>query len=704
MVALNRILALLILFVFVSPIYAQRPKKGDEVEVFYLQKWYPGTVLQTNDKGALVSYVFISERQQVFPFNQIRFAWQANAITPMRTWTDKTGKYKVVGAAVKVDQGKVTLHCKDNSEVEIEIVKLSDVDQRILDKAEVVAGPPPIDSSEILSFLPPSADLGWAHEWNSAEGLGAIPPDVPSGIVALPMSGVGFAKQYSGETLGRLIPIGGSDGWLVAGVHDYWQKQPGRVVWASLAKKKVTQIQLLPPGHRMVGAHPASRQIVSLKLENRKPELTVWQGDPTVKKLERKKSWASLNESGWASWDNYIEMINERLVLHEWGSKRYVCWDVEQEAAAYTIDQESFFGAKPVFSANHRYMVLPEDKRVRVIDAVTGKVLASLPIKESCAGVGISADGQRIAALTYNKILIWQFGSNLPPTEYKSNTVGEPFTANIEFVDDDLMMIDGRMGGKSLIDLKLEAPIWSYRAKTFEVSADSRGNRTTSVFDGKLVYYASVSNAGVSGFVVGAVSLPGPMVREATKDVTVGDLYSIVAGHHVKIVTKCGSYDSSVRAALAAKIKEIGWVLDEAATTVVEAAMGQKPSESVTYRDIRTNKETTVTSSPFFSTLSVVQNGEVAWTSSSYSGSPGFVYAQSMSEIQSKVSELQKPDPEFFARVEIPQKLFNPKLRYGFGLSVIGLQGIVPQKSDPTGMIKTMEPPKKDVEPELPVK
>lgn len=92
-------------------------------------------------------------------------------------------------------------------------------------------------------------------------------------------------------------------------------------------------------------------------------------------------------------------------------------------------------------------------------------------------------------------------------------------------------------------------PIWNYQTKTFEVQDDRRGEHTTSVLGGKFCYAVNLRGQQ-SGFIIGAVDLPGPGVRERTGNFDPESLYVIGPGHRVNLEIKCGQYDQQVREAL----------------------------------------------------------------------------------------------------------------------------------------------------------
>lgn len=356
---------------------------GDEIEYLWGSKWYPGTVLDVGAGGVAIEYMWgnAPRREQVAPF-KLRFAWEAKAITPMRFWSDESKKFRVKAAAVGIKDGFVRLHKEDGSEISVPIDKLSSSDQRLLNQAKAQAGPEVPELPAPVEFQRSSS--GWSASWNNASDLSQVAPDSPPSFASVPMKGVGFMQAHFFEELIRVEPIGGSDGWMLAGTVDGHGDLPSRLLWASLTAGKIQRIQFLPNGERVTAVDPSNRLVLTLHEEG--PRLTLWQSDPTMEMVQPVKSWVSISEDNWGSWNNWAEIVAKNRVLHEWGKHRYVVWDTDNNQEVYRIDQESFFSAQPVLSPGKKYLALPEDERVRLIEAATGNTLASLPIEGGRTG------------------------------------------------------------------------------------------------------------------------------------------------------------------------------------------------------------------------------------------------------------------------------------------------------------------------------
>jgi hypothetical protein len=664
---------------------------GDLVRIFYEKKWQKATVLNAEKNAVAVEFTSNGRRQQeVFHIDYVRYEWEAEAISPIRAWSSQDKQYRIVAAAMSIEEGKLRLYTLDSKQIEIEVAKLSEEDQRYLKKLEKfrtggVPKPPE------LSDFTYQSKATWSAGWDNSDTTAVAPDPTPKALANVPMAGIMFPRIGSYETVNYVEPIGGGDGWIVAGTHgtSTWEETPSRILWGSLKRKQFECVQFLPQGHRLVAIDAASRQAVSVIDSERRLLLCLWEADPTMRQIVGKKMWESRpSGSMYSAIDNQVEILSRNLVLHQHDDKKFVVWDTEQETVAYIIEQESFFDASLVLSPSKKYIAVPEDKRLRVLDSQTGDVLANLACPERIAGAAFSPDGTLVGALTHYHVYVWSLGSSDPPKVYRASAIGTPFSAKINFIDNNTLLTDGRSYGRTLFDLKQGVPIWSYQNDIWDIVGGWTSKQVGRTFASKLCYATKLSD---DGFVIGVVDLPGPLVRQATDELTRSKLIAIAPGHRIKLITECGQYDAQVRKWLSQKIEDNLWVEDVTAMTTLKATMGRSPGQAITYREFSSNKDTTAVVAPYFSSLTLSIDGMTAWSSGSESGSPSFVYVDRDSSAQEQINKMEKPDPDFFKDVVIPLDFIHPRFEYGIGVSSIGINGIVPVKVEPKNIVNMMQ-------------
>ena len=114
-------------------------------------------------------------------------------------------------------------------------------------------------------------------------------------------------------------------------------------------------------------------------------------------------------------------------------------------------------------------------------------------------GAGIDPRGERLAALTRGRVLVWTFGADSSPTEFKLESTRSGFGESVEWVDSSKLMF----GGKTLFDLELGQAIWHYVAQPFEVKEGKNFTQLQTIYGGKLVYAVEKDGMGNSFIVVG---------------------------------------------------------------------------------------------------------------------------------------------------------------------------------------------------------
>jgi hypothetical protein len=115
---------------------AQKLKAGDSVEVRFLGKWLLGTVVATNARGdVLAEYQFAGRAQRrAFKRTDVRRPHEAGALTPTRTWTDASGKFRIEAVLLSVEGKQAKLRKPDMSELTVPIDKLAESDQRYIER------------------------------------------------------------------------------------------------------------------------------------------------------------------------------------------------------------------------------------------------------------------------------------------------------------------------------------------------------------------------------------------------------------------------------------------------------------------------------------------------------------------------------------------------------------------------------------------
>lgn len=666
-------------------------KAGDKIEVFFLNDWTPAVVVQTNQRGdVMAEYEFAGGSQRkVFKAQEVRFQYLNGAISRPRFWEDASGKFKIHAVLMAIDGENVKLRKKDMSDIDVALKDLSEADKEFVKTVQEGGGPTsnmPPQHPQLEDFA--GAGLGsFAVSFaGGAADRQPISPDPMPAYLKLKQGGVAFGTDSVHDRLGAVLPLGGPDAWILAALENASPSQglPTRLLWVSLTKQKVAGRVLLPVGEAILDYHPPTRRLLTygeVKGSSAwpSPALTLWEVSPTDKQAKAIVRWKA--DSG-ESVDPWARIIDGSLVIHRFKKQEYVCWDASGKTAKYRINQESFFAPLPVLSGGRKYLVMPEDTGVRIIEAATGNIVSSLPAKNGASGVALSEDGTRLAVLEDNDLVVWNLTSaetGAEPERYQAEAIGTPFAATLFWVGDNRVMADNSFLGQVLFSLNKRIALWNYQ---FDHNAvhDHGSRRLRDIVDKHLVYAATVQAGSQSGLAVGAVQLPGPKVDEVDAATDPETLYVIKPGTEMRLQVDASENTERVRAAMEAEIKKNGWVLSENAKFTLVAEMKIGETQTTTYSSFGFGGASeSVSVTPYISSARILMGEQVCWSGGTSTGAPPILMLREGQTVQSEVDKWQKPHPEFFDTVDIPEKILDPAKRNGLGSTQVTNRGLIPK-------------------------
>lgn len=716
---------------------------GDEVLVPFMGKPTPGTVIKTDNRGrVMVQYDIGISRTDVFHQSQVMFAFEKGALARARTWKDSSGKFQVFAAVLQVRDGVVTLRKKDGKEIEVALEKLSAVDRGFVEKLDTNVALPPADAPElpdVEQFTEPMS----ARPVATVTQRQAIEPDPIPTYAKVTPARVAIPAQGLQEELTAVMVVGGPDMWvLCAFAGPELMDVPSRLVWASLERQKAEGQQLLGPGEVVLDYHPVSHRLLTYKeadpmsmdslapetdfddfargvgerIQNRRagradrarrgipgdlgglPKnisdiddfgigarpggvLTLWEVQPTDRIAQPIVRWDT-GPSGMmlnAPWGRIIdgELVVFRQKLHE-----YVAWNTTRKATLYRIKQESFHAPEPVLSGHGRYLFLPEDKQVKIVETSSGETLSTLPVDGQAGRIAVDDQGRMLAVLNGTDYVVWDLTSaDAEPRKYQAGANSSAALTQRMWWVSPVRLINESTTGLVLYNLEHQASEWFYRAgKPLAMVGMGRAKRTHDFLDGHMIYVADRGTFDRE-FVVCAVELPGPKVDEMTAQLNRDDLMILKPGAAVRLTVSAGQHTRQVQAALEQKIVANGWQLVPNAEVVVKAEIKRGKTQKITYESMHGpgDREQTVSVTPYISSVQVMFGQQVAWQSSTATGAPHFMRLAEGESVQDEVNKYQVPNPQFFEKLAIPDRILDPAYERGLGVTRVTADGLVPE-------------------------
>ncbi|MBL8854428.1 MAG: hypothetical protein JNK57_10690 [Planctomycetaceae bacterium] len=686
-----------------TPAQAQvKLEEGEQVKVYATGDWRDGVVLGQQGSKYGVQYEFAGTAQQgMFDRKAIRIMCETEALDFARTWASESGTFKV-DAALKAIQGdKVVLIKIDMEEITVPLASLSKKDVAYVGKlkkfreAAIAQGQLPAETPplpEVESFAGGFGDTAMVM---FGEGKVAPLGTPPSYLSTFTQSGTGFKLTRERQELVAIIPVGGPEQLVLASVREdnFFNNGvmfPSQLYWASLKQKKIIGTVFVTSEDYVLDYDPRSKTMISYNKGERQGfndggVMTAWRLSPGDSKAEPLVRWnASL---GWRLWSYYAKVINDRVILAKTDRETYTAWDLVEKKVLYTIKARSFFDAQVVLTKDRQHLIIPEDGFVTVIKADTGELAFQLKVPSSVSGVNVNDAGTKIAALTRDRLYVWELdGTDPRPISYEAPLIGNPFSARLDWLDDDHILVEGFLS-QILFRLSLELPIWSYEMDVWQKSLNDDPLRSM-VLNGHFFYTAQPDIFGGT-LAVGAVKLPGPSVQEVTSKIEKEALFAVKPGTSVAIGNLKVSDPTQVRQWLEQKIQSNGWVLADQAEIVIHCEMGQHPPRTETYTSMMgRGTNTSVTYSPYYSNIEIRQDKRVLWQSGTSTGAPMVVNGD---DIQGQVTRMQVPQLQFYETVELPARIIDSKYGNGFGRSVFGLRGIEVASTAPVGRADSPE-------------
>lgn len=608
-----------------------------------------------------------------------------------RTWTDKTGKFRVEAEFVAEEDGVVTLRKEDGDEIEVPLDKLSAADKRAVSEAKAAAEDNPFASkakekdpfatkkkapAEGAKGKPkaggsgakkrPPADDGDGDDeaagkprersvdWSAAElvasGLDGewkievgAPPEAAAKrrTVAIP----GKSNFFEG-----IVPLAISgDGSKVAVGYLLGEPKPDgtcRVVVADLEKGKATPVAVTTGQVAPFALHDDGIHMLARREEfgfGNHDRLEVWKvAGGKVRKLESfipyPQAGGAARDIGWARFldgESFATAGNGELAVWRFPAIEPVC--------------RLPVSGVPALSPDRRFIAFCDAGGVGLFDVASHEVVArrAVPAGLFNPQLAFSPSGKRLACIAQQKLLVWDVATGDVLQDMDVPTI-HIFTG-IAFPDDDWVL----GGNQYLIGVSSGILLWTYSGQQQVAMAGS--STVFATLDGEksgALVPLAIPHQAAKALLAKAASDPNLFVlREGTK---------------VRIdVERIPDPAARAQAAesLAGKLTSIGCSADPAGTIVLSAGVQGPEKKTLSLRNAGDYDV-----QEWITSLEFVHDGKPVWRTQS-SNVPGgpiiFFNLEEGENIGSWLAKRQKPDYGLYDRVELPRFLQRPSATAG---------------------------------------
>lgn len=580
-----------------------------------------------------------------------------------RTWSDKSGKFKIKATFKSLENGTVVLEQEDGSELEIELKKLSAADQEYANQA--AEGDNPFKKKSDDPFKPkakkkkPPAedadepDVGESQsitvDWTSAESivLGAttewkVTVAAPSDAfaakpkaAALPNKS-NFFEGIKGLAISRAAKKA-AVGFIVGGP----KPEGSRVVLCDLATGKSTPPATGDGQMAPLALHDDGKQILMRREEigyGNQDRLEVWllKGKKTVKTLE----WTPYDSDQGAPRDvMWAEFLDpDHLATSSRGGKVAI-WkypEIELECTFSTAD-----GAVPSLSPDRSIIAYCTGDQMGLFDVAKREVVAQQPIPEKLQWpfLAFSPSGKRLGCIAFDKVVVWDVASG--KLERTIPCPGLLIHGAIDYPSDGFILANNQF----LIDVENQLKLWTY---TGHEQVRSAGGWT----------FFGVTNGEQSPGALVPVQLPQPAASDLLKKaLTDPNLFVFKAGTTVKLDTS-GIPDpaqrDSVQQALTKRLQELGCQTGPAGTIDLLASVEGPKDRDVSYfgsGDYKTKE--------YLTRVRFMYQGQPVWETAG-TNVPFIISLKEGENVEGYLRAHEKPEYGFFDSVQLPKFLQKP--------------------------------------------
>ncbi len=584
----------------------------------------------------------------------------------MRTWNDTTGKFKIKGKFLSLENGTVTLEREDGTELEIELKKLSPADQKFI--ADSAADNPFKSKKDDDPFKAksktkkpattktPPASPGASDgprtvtvDWSSAEAITLSPPsdawkvEVPKTAplafkpknAPLPPK-TGFFEGVKGMAISTIAGKA-AVGFVVA---DPRPVGVSRVVICDFKSGKTTAPATAPGQMVPIALHDDGEQILMRRDEfgfGNLDRLEVW--TLAGKAPEKSITWIPYDDVKGAGRDvMWAEFLDPDHLATSSRAGKLVIWKYPQIEPICSLDLVD--GAVPGLSDDRKFIAYCNGSDVGLFDVTKREVVAqqATPEKLTWPYLAISPSGKRIGCISQDKVLVWDFATG--KLERQFAVTGIHIHGGIEFPDDGFILGNS----KFLIDVDNQLKFWTYDGQE---QARSKAGWT----------FFAITDGDKKPGTLGTGQLPHPAAKDLLKKaLTDPDLFVLKSGTKVKLNLEAipAAERERVQKGLTQRLQGIGCQPDPNGTIDLIASMEGPKEREVSFRHSGDYKM-----QEYVNRLRFVFQGQPAWESSS-SNVPFMVSLKRGENLGTHLKSLEKPEYGFFDRVELPKFVQKP--------------------------------------------
>jgi|694.fasta_scaffold124801_1 hypothetical protein len=685
---------------------------GDKVEIKWLGKPVMAEFVEYSANG-WVRVKFFNDGIQMTPSlppGEVRLLGRSketigttSSNRPLRTWTDRSGKFKTKARFVELSGDELTLETSEGKKLTIALEKLSDADQAMARKVAakvapapsmtgrpdegtpLAAGPgptpDPATTAEVMPLKLAKADwsgcrtikLGTPKPW-------AVPIDsaTPStGLVAkaipLPSSTKQADRRMFESVDGLLIARDAARAGVIVTDRDPLARSTSMTFFVvDLAEGKTVDTVPWPSTLMPVDLDPSGTQVLANFDFSMDPGATdrpigVWKlGDRSA---EAVNAWDPTPPGKFpqvsADATVFTTFVDAAHVLTLSFQGTLTMWDVAKAKAVYRIEVNN--RCLPAVSPGRKQLAAVTDSGVWLFNALTGEPLGQVAGSLDHAGpLSFRPDGGQLAALSMHGLMVWDLATG--DQAYDIHFQFPIASGSIDWLFGGYVLA----GGTNLIDLERRVILWNYQFR------ESTGQLRPSGELGGLLWCASEAHYTRERVLFSAV-LPHESARTMAASLDPDKVLAVRPGAKVTLdISIQGSPEEQqrVRQGLTARLEASGLVVAEGQTLVAKATTETGPSREITYRAVAKGEEKASTK-PYICRLQLLDHGMKIWERTASSFAPMFLGIKEGETAQQALAIYERFPLGFFETEKIPCFIARQPSNSAYGASEVTSQGVI---------------------------
>lgn len=602
----------------------------------------------------------------------------------LRLWSDASGRFKVRASLQRQDATTVVLHTEDGRSIQVPIERLSQEDRDHLQSlrapsdnpfaggtpiGEVASTAPAAPGS--LDALPPSQSIadslalpGTGNELDleSAGSSADFVPDPMPKPPRLPGKSVAITAVDAYDKVSSPVLMDPQSKLFAVSVGRNKSGSPeetrGRLFVVSLDSGQSQLVWDKPSAVRVLGHDQRSgRTLIVDQLDQfeRGGELVMLEGVVAGSpKVLFRRALPGLGKPGFQPMVEWARLLSASHVAAIVDGALMI-WDLPAAQLLYRIDKVKA-SEPPAFSGNLKYMAVPQSGKVVVVETATGQVVKATSTGSTLVpGVAFHPGGSMLAICASNQYMVWDCQTDRIVSE--AVTTDHLGSWPLDWIGNKTF----RSSLGSLVDVELGMPVWKYN-----IGAASK----PLVIGNQLLTTTRLPLATLC-----SLPIPHETAEEGMERLMrAGDEAMLVRrGSEVSIAVEGVSATdaSKIEEALSAAATKAGWSVNRNAPIRLVAKIGRGETEELKYRGMldASRKISVAKITPFTADLEIRDASNVLWKRSSTNHVPRMLRLQEGETVQDAVKRYEKPDPGFFARLNLPPRIPKPEVANQIGMS-----------------------------------